>query len=72
MLVNYARVDVGETNIEIIKFGQVVLMDCILELVLEALCHCLEGVVHLFCCFVADEEFALSLGRHINRNVISF
>ena len=52
--------DFGETDI-----GQVVVMDCLMELILEALCCHLEGVIHLFFHFVTDEEFTPSLGRHI-------
>ena len=48
--------DVYESDIGIIEFGWVVFMDHLLELVVEALHHCLEGVVHLFCCFVVNEE----------------
>ena len=62
--------DISEADIRIINFEQEVLMDHLLELVSEALCHCLEGVIHLFCCFVVDEEFVLSLGRHVGGNVV--
>ena len=45
-------------------------MDCLLELVPEALCDCLKDVVDLFCHFVEDKKFAALLGRLIGRNVI--
>ena len=70
MLVNDTGVDIGEADVWIMKFGQVILMDPLLESGLEALCHQLEGVVHLLVCIVADEEFAPSLGRHIGGNII--
>ena len=70
VLVNDTGVYVGKAYIRIVEFGQVVLMYGLQELILEALCHCLESVLHLFCCFVADEEFAPSLGGCIGGNVI--
>ena len=45
-------------------------MDGLLKFISEALNHCFEGVVHLFFCFVANEDFAPSLGRCIDGNVI--
>ena len=62
MLVDDTGVDIGETNVRIVKLSKVVLMDCLLELVPEALGDCLVGVVDKCCHFVADNEFALSLG----------
>ena len=62
MLVDDAGVDIGETNIMIVKLSKVVLIDCLLELVPEALGNRLEGVVDKFRCFEMNEEFALSLG----------
>ena len=57
VLVIYTVVEVGKSDVGIIKFDWVVLMDYLLELVLEALHHCLEDVIHLFCCFVVNEKF---------------
>ena len=45
MLVDDTGVDIGETNIRIVKLSKVVLMDQLLELVPEALGDCLEGVI---------------------------
>ena len=47
MLVHDAGIDIGESNIRIVKLSKVVLMDHLPELVLETLCHRLEGVVVL-------------------------
>ena len=38
-------VDIGETNVRIAKLSQVILVDCLLELISEALCDRLEGVI---------------------------
>ena len=54
MLVHDAGVDIGESDIGIIEIVQVFHMDRLLKLILEALLHCLEGVIHLFCRFVVD------------------
>ena len=45
MPVDDAGVDIGETGVRVVELSQVVIMDCLLELVLEALCDCLEGVI---------------------------
>ena len=65
-----AGVHVGEANMRIVEFGKVVLMDGLLKLILEALNHHSEGVVHLFCHFVVDEDFTQLLGECIGRNAI--
>ena len=67
MLVFNAGVYIGEDHIRILEFGQEVLMDDLLKLNSEALHHC----IHLFCHFVANDEFALSLDGHNGGNVIS-
>ena len=45
VLVDIAGVDVGETDIRIVKLSKVILMDRLLEVFLESLCDRLEGVV---------------------------
>ena len=45
MLVDDTGVDIGVTNVRIVKLRQVVLVDRLLELVPEALSDHLEGVV---------------------------
>ena len=40
-------------------------MDGILELIVEALNYHSVGVIHLFACFVADEQFITSLGMSL-------
>ena len=70
VLVYDAGVHIGEFNAKIIKLSKVVLMDCLLELVPEAFCDRLEGVVDLFCHFVVDKEFAASLGGRVGGTVI--
>ena len=70
MLVDDAEVDIGETNIRIVKLSKAVLVDCLLELVLVPLGDHLECVVDEFQCFVVDKEFASLLGRSIDGNVI--
>ena len=44
-MVDYAGMDMGETDIWIVKLSKVVLVDCLLELVPEALGDNLEGVI---------------------------
>ena len=48
MLLDDTGVDIGETDIRILKLSKVVLMDCLLELVSEALGDHLEGVMMSF------------------------
>ena len=45
VLVDDAGVDIGEIDVRVVELSQVVIMDHLLELVPEALCDCLEGVV---------------------------
>ena len=48
VLVDDTGVNIGETDIRIVKLSKVVLMDCLLELVTEALGDCLEDVEDKF------------------------